>query len=1032
MLILIRYHLFSSPATTSSTALATPLATRSMTMLELRGGLLWSTGSATTKEDSRSEASEVPPLLLASTERLLQKLAPLHNQHLEEDGGSQIDDDSEEIVAVVTEDEEGDQNQTSKKVDEEGSIQTPKELKGLTAVRPKGCLADLIIISLEDIFKFHQRGLSDNRKRRDKYKNREQSRLMALEDQRDRLLQQQRGAQEQNLDEDALTQNQENPWLRLARTLNSLAVVTPLLQNMLHHKHRNNNSIRIGTATLNDAARKSQCWLLGGKVFDVTTTNRCKSIEALLASVYDLLRGIEGKGVITDEDDRKEALERTMHFVAAAASRAATDSSLKELSLEDQTPWWKPPSLLFTQLSDVQKQALEKLLPIMDDKFGLLCDRNDSEHAEHAQYLKSINNLRQCLASILEKRFPGSRLKIYGSCLSDLSLGKAADVDINLFIPELQRAKQNYESGRLSVKYYNDTVKKIVYQTVRCIEQGQHKSQFCKMVPVTRARVPVVKGEYLAAGNPYSSNGSIDFDICFLNEIAVANSELLRQYCLVDARAKALILAVKKWAKFHKICSAQDNHMSSYAWVNLVVFYMQCIGLIPNLQCPELRAKAGVSADPDRNEWHRINNLDTFFLTWEQAKAVWSPAAVTNDFQMRSVTSLLYGFFAFYSQSIPGSMAVVSIKRGQNCQLPKTVFRKISFFFCIEDPFETHDSHMPHDLALPVSETAARRIVQCMRNTEEHLRTVLLNACDSVEGDGLPAISSLWPHSHKMSKSASDGKPAPLVNNATHGPRESGIDQNEIRAEQNQPLQPVKNGISASMAESQVGATSESVARVKKSETGRRNDNNTGNRRGGNPKGKQPTKPTPEAGSPKPVQLSGHRNETYRGQGNAGNNKISRGRKKKQNQLPKSMVNGVSSLPKPGTQSSADEGSMRGTQRNTATDASLTLESKNSAGGEKHRPAEQLQEIKKEIKIAATGHVHENPGNEGSAEEPGPRNSRNRSNRKQRRPLNDGMCFLCHKHGHVKANCPSKTALLHDRGQVKDRSHASLASNQAE
>ena len=541
---------------------------------------------------------------------------------------------------------------------------------------------------------------------------------------------------------------------------------------------------------------------------------------------------IDGKGGISDGDDRKKARY----------------SSSEKLPRDDQTSaCWKPPAPLFTQHCELQRQKLEKLLLIMDDKFGLRCGRSDREREEHAQYLESINKLRQHLASILEQRFPGSRLSIYGSCSSDLSLGRATDVDMNLVVPELQLAKQNYESGRLSAENYHDTVKKIVYQTVRCMQHGQHKSQFCQMVPVTRARVPVVKGQYLDAGNPYSSNGSIDFDICLLNEIAVANSELLRQYSHVDDRAKALILAVKQWAKAHGICSAQDNHLSSYAWVNLAVFYMECIGLVPNLQCPELRAKVGVAADPDGNEFHRIDNLDTFFLTWEQVKAVWSPSVVTNDVQIRSVTSLLYGFFAFYSQHSPRSNTVVSIKRGINCSLPKTVFQKTSFFFCIEDPFETHDSHMPHDLASPVSEKAARRIIQCLRQAEAHLRIVLLNAynCyDGGKGDFLPAISSPWPHALKMAKNTSGGKPATLANNANNGRRKVSSDRNKARGKQKQQPKPANRETSAAMPASQAGASSESVARMANADTGRGNVGSSKRRRDGNAKGMPPTKPT--------------------------------------------------------------------------------------------------------------------------------------------------------------------------------------------
>ena len=116
------------------------------------------------------------------------------------------------------------------------------------------------------------------------------------------------------------------------------------------------------------------------------------------------------------------------------------------------------------------------------------------------------------------------------------------------------------------------------------------------------------------ANNPHMVNGSIDFDICLLNDIAVANSELLRQYSLVNVRVKQLMMIVKFWAKTNNISTAQDNCISSYAWMNLVVFYLQCLGLVPNLQCRELFDLAGVTYNDTKNYWHSVNNLDTCYM----------------------------------------------------------------------------------------------------------------------------------------------------------------------------------------------------------------------------------------------------------------------------------------------------------------------------------------------------------------------------------------------------------------------------------
>jgi DNA polymerase sigma len=130
--------------------------------------------------------------------------------------------------------------------------------------------------------------------------------------------------------------------------------------------------------------------------------------------------------------------------------------------------------------------------------------------------------------------------------------------------------------------------------------------------------VPLVKGSYRFAKNPYTLDGSLNFDICFLNDIAVRNSLLLRDYTDVCPLSKSLIIAVKKWAKDHQICSAAEDRLSSYAWTLLAIFYLQQIRMIPNLQCRNLMANAGY--EPGNDKLHCVNALDTAYVPWGHVK----------------------------------------------------------------------------------------------------------------------------------------------------------------------------------------------------------------------------------------------------------------------------------------------------------------------------------------------------------------------------------------------------------------------------
>jgi DNA polymerase sigma len=204
----------------------------------------------------------------------------------------------------------------------------------------------------------------------------------------------------------------------------------------------------------------------------------------------------------------------------------------------------------------------------------------------------------------------------------------------------------------------------------------------------------------------------------------------------VDYRVRSLMMTVKQWAKEHKINSAKEKCISSYTWMNLVIFYLQCIGFIPNLQSPILSKAAGIVSDPDKNYWHFVNRLDTFYLRWEVVRdsKIW---AMPNEFDELPLSILLYGFFEFYSSRFPFGTHAVSIKRG-NISLSKLSTRKIGLFFSIEDPFETYDSHCPHDLGTPANEYGSKKIMDCFRNAEDHLRN---NLCS----DKKPTDDRLWP-----------------------------------------------------------------------------------------------------------------------------------------------------------------------------------------------------------------------------------------------------------------------------------------------
>jgi DNA polymerase sigma len=586
---------------------------------------------------------------------------------------------------------------------------------------------------------------------------------------------------------------------------------------MFRHKQRHNKKLDVGNG-VTVTRKDEQCWLIintdpmdsllvlppnkqsGYGYYSVTSKKCLSSLNRLLLEVLTLiiinpsLDSMKAENVATnrqnsldslDNETIQKELEDSMNRLARILKSTTTKKSsslpfdvITNFDLEHIFQKITKKVVAHTKNGNIQQildcssiDQLQKHLHLIDHHCDLAVNSSTASSSTrrdniHSRYLDSIHSLRQHLSHILTKRFPNSRLSVYGSCLSDLSTGTSADVDLSLYVEELEFAKNSFDAGKMSVTQYKRILKTHVFQTCRALEH--RRGEFVNMVPVTRARVPVVKGTWKNAKNPHSHDGSLDFDVCFLNDIAVMNSELIRQYSLVDARVKKLMVTVKRFVKHMGIGTAQDNHLSSYAWMNLVIFYCQCVDLVPNLQCPKLMEKAGVKRDPN-NHWHNIRNLDTCYLTWKQASKVWkSPRTANNDW---SVSALLYGFLEFYAHAFPTSVLLISIKRGKDGILPKTVFRKSCLFWTIEDPFETFDSHCPHDLGMHANEPGALRIVRFFQtaatDTHETLVDPLLHNKDWNGYETRAEMSQCWPFL------VDDGKKATTTNASSAKPNKN-------------------------------------------------------------------------------------------------------------------------------------------------------------------------------------------------------------------------------------------------------------------
>jgi hypothetical protein len=280
----------------------------------------------------------------------------------------------------------------------------------------------------------------------------------------------------------------EPPSIRLVRTINSIRALYPHLLPILNHPRRNDKKLVIKSARYK-SKKRAMCWIMGTKVFDSTT---CKLFMRAHTEARLILEGY------IDIDD---------------AQRIADD------------PLGSPDYWSKSWIQQIKKRASPQILnPLkilsgdqdIDSITSVACQCDKRLHLDSAedstpeiymQYRKAVDKLHEKVSKLLTKRFPKARVSIYGSCLSNLSLGKGADVDLSLWIPEAEKLQRDFHEGKIGANIYERDMKRFVYQA--CYKLRNLEQEFRDMQAITRARVPVITGTYQFAENPYSSDGSI-------------------------------------------------------------------------------------------------------------------------------------------------------------------------------------------------------------------------------------------------------------------------------------------------------------------------------------------------------------------------------------------------------------------------------------------------------------------------------------------------------------------------------------------
>ncbi|TRY67979.1 hypothetical protein DNTS_035546 [Danionella cerebrum] len=211
------------------------------------------------------------------------------------------------------------------------------------------------------------------------------------------------------------------------------------------------------------------------------------------------------------------------------------------------------------------------------------------------------------------------------------------------------------------------------------------------ILPITTAKVPIVKFEHKQSG--------LEGDISLYNTLAQHNTRMLATYAALDPRVQLLGYTMKVFAKRCDIGDASRGSLSSYAYILMVLYFLQQRQppVIPVLQ----EIYDGTSA-PQRmvDGWNAF-----FFDDLEELRRRF----LEKNQNRETVGELWLGLLRFYTEEFDFKEHVISIRQHKRL----TTFEKqwTSKCIAIEDPFDLN-----HNLGAGVSRKMTNFIMKAFIN----------------------------------------------------------------------------------------------------------------------------------------------------------------------------------------------------------------------------------------------------------------------------------------------------------------------------
>jgi len=305
---------------------------------------------------------------------------------------------------------------------------------------------------------------------------------------------------------------------------------------------------------------------------------------------------------------------------------------------------------------------LPQLNPMYTRLIDSVCDHVARDWEPQEPELRDRDYIMNDMNRYIKKFWPKAELTLFGSSSNGFAF-RHSDLDISLTFRDVATSA-NLDCISL-IEELSERIKRMV---------GMRN-----VVAITSAKVPIVK--------LFHQQCQIEADISLYNVLARENTRLLSLYADLDPRCRTLGYMCKLFAKICDIGDASRGSLSSYAYILMMIFYLQKVSppVLPVLQ--EL-----YPAGTEKPE-NLVDGWNAWF--YSDRRKVVSEWGGYNKNRM-TLGELWIGFLDFYAGDWDDKRLVVSIRQSR----PLTKFEKMwnSPCIAIEDPFE-----LSHNLGAGIS-----------------------------------------------------------------------------------------------------------------------------------------------------------------------------------------------------------------------------------------------------------------------------------------------------------------------------------------